>query len=213
MPALFMFGLTSESKLLSQMKNMASEAEHAQKMSEWAEKHEAIEDLIEKKGVGGYQPSLNKEERDIKLKDLFHKSVIESGVRVVEGDKLMPWHHAANFWQDHPFQILMGVGLPAVGYIFHKVNTGKEIMLSQKIMQTRVVGQFTVLVFLLSLMGFKEYMDRNGTFITEVEAERRVHEMIEAQKELQYRLAEGLVEQEHALEAVHKMHDMKTKER
>jgi len=209
MPALFMFGFTSESHLLFNMKEMAREADHTQKMSDWVERRVAVESVMTKNGET-YAPSLSPADRDFKLKELYKKSVLESGVRVVEGDKLKPHHILANFWQAHPFQILLGVGVPAVGLIFHKVNSSKDIMLSQKIMQTRVVGQFTAIVLLLSLMGFKEYMDQKGTFITEEEAERRVLDMVEAQKELQYRLAEGMIEQEHTLEAVHKMQGVKS---
>jgi hypothetical protein len=206
-----MFGLTSESHLLFNMKEMAREADHAQKMSEWAEKRVAVESTMARPTTGEtYTPSSSPVDRDLKLKELYKKSVLESGVRVVEGDALKPHHILANFWQAHPFQILLGVGVPAVGLIFHKVNSSKEIMLSQKIMQTRVIGQFTAIVLLLSLMGFKEYMDHEGTFITEHEAERRVADMVEAQKELQYRLAEGMIEHEHTLEAVHKLQGVKS---
>jgi hypothetical protein len=214
MPALFLFAVTSENSVVANMKTMAREADHAQKMTEWAEKRVAVEELQNKKftttidGVS-YAPTLSAVERDNKLKDLYQKSVLE-GLRVVVGDKLMPHHVVANFWQAHPFQILLVVGVPAVGYILHKVNTGKEIILSQKILQTRVVGQFTAIALLLGLMGFKEYMDQYGTFITETEAQRRVYEMVAAQKELQYRLAEGMMEQEHALDAVHRMHKVQT---
>ena len=194
------------------MHDMAHEAEHTQRMTEWAAKRQMIEEKIKKaEAEEGSQDAavytkLNEAERERKLQELYRKSVMNSGVRVVDGDKLKPYHVAANFWQEHPFQILLGIGVPAVGMIFMRRQGAGNIMLSQKIMRTRVMGQFTVLVFLLSLMGFKEYMDRSGTFITEVDAERRVREMMDAQNELQYRLAEGMVEQEHVKEAVSKMH-------
>lgn len=214
MPALFMFGFTSESKLIGQMHDMAHEAEHTQQMTEWAARRHMLEEKIRKReeteGPGAtVYTSLNDVERQRKFQELYRKSVMDSGVRVVDGDKLKLHHIAANFWQEHPFQILLGVGVPAVGMIFFRRQGSGNLMLSQKIMQTRVLGQFTVLVFLLTLMGFKEYMDSTGTFITEDEAERRVRDMMDAQKELQYRLAEGMVEQEHVKEAVSKMHKKK----
>ena len=55
-------------------------------------------------------------------------------------------------------------------------------------MHTRVMGQFSVIALLLGLMGFKEYMDRNGKFITEDEANARVAEMHQVREELKERL-------------------------
>lgn len=55
-------------------------------------------------------------------------------------------------------------------------------------MHTRIFGQFSVILMLLSLMGFKEYMDRSGKFITEQEADDRVESMRLAREELLARL-------------------------
>jgi len=55
-------------------------------------------------------------------------------------------------------------------------------------MHTRVMGQFSVITMLLGLMGFKEYMDRNGKFITEADADARVAEMGRVRQELLQRL-------------------------
>jgi hypothetical protein len=199
MPCLLAFGIASETGLTSKMYGMANADEHAREMAEWNTRRQHMEEQIRKRqaeeeGTDGgelYKP-LTDVERQKKMHSLYRKSVMDSGVRVVPGDTLGVAQRVANFWQEHPFQILIGLGLPAVGAIFMKRRAGNSsLMLSQQLMQTRVMGQFTVLAFLMSLMGFKEYMDRQGTYITEAEAEERVGEMMEAQRELQFRLVEG----------------------
>lgn len=55
-------------------------------------------------------------------------------------------------------------------------------------MHTRVMGQFAVITMLLTLMGFKEYMDRSGKYITESDVEARVAQMQESRMELLSRL-------------------------
>lgn len=211
MPCLFMFGFVSESGLINQMHGMADADEHARDMADWSVRKQRLEEQIRKRQAEegddetkkAYAP-LNDVEREKKLQVLYRKSVLDSGVRVVPGDKLSLTHTIANFWQDHPFQILIGLGIPAVGAIFMRRSAGNNLMLSQQILQTRVMGQFTVLAFLMTLMGFKEYMDRSGKFITEAEAERRVAEMMEAQRELQFRLVEGQHEAEHVKDLFHR---------
>ena len=118
------------------------------------------------------------------LLDLYRESVVNSGVRIVP--KLGPHHVIANFWQEHPFRMLAAAAVPAVGYIYFGRNEG--LQLQMKVMHTRVMGQFTVLALLLSLMGFKEYMDKNGKFITEEDAALRVMEMAEVRQGLLRRL-------------------------
>lgn len=56
-------------------------------------------------------------------------------------------------------------------------------------MHTRVYGQFAVLTMLLTLMGFKSYMDSWGRFVTEEEAEYRVAEMERMRRDLVERIA------------------------
>jgi hypothetical protein len=55
-------------------------------------------------------------------------------------------------------------------------------------MHTRVFGQFSVIIMLLSLMGFKSYMDNSGKFITQAEADNRVEEMKRMREELLKRI-------------------------
>ena len=75
------------------------------------------------------------------------------------------------------------MGLPVVGGIFYgQMAEGKKhLKLSQKVMHTRVYGQATVLGMLVSLMVFRDYMDRHGRFMEGWEAEEEdgnaAHEM------------------------------------
>lgn len=57
-----------------------------------------------------------------------------------------------------------------------------------KVMHTRVMGQFAVISMLLTLMGFKEYMDRSGKYVTEADVNSRVAQMQESRMELLVRL-------------------------
>mmetsp|Transcript_22706 Transcript_22706/g.59282 ORF Transcript_22706/g.59282 Transcript_22706/m.59282 type:complete len:110 (-) Transcript_22706:24-353(-) len=77
----------------------------------------------------------------------------------------MTHHMLANFMYDHPFHLLVASSLPVVGSIFLTQKDHAHLKLSQKIMHTRVLGQLSVLGILLSVMFFRDYMDRNGRFI------------------------------------------------
>ena len=76
-----------------------------------------------------------------------------------------------------------------------------------KIMHTRVIGQFAIISMLLSLMSFKEYMDRNGKFITEGEVEARVAQMQQSRVELLMRLQRDREESEKISEMRRKAHE------
>ena len=76
-----------------------------------------------------------------------------------------------------------------------------------KLMHTRVFGQFAVLTMLLSLMGFKEYMDRSGKFITEEDVQARVAQMQQSRGELLMRLHRDKVDAAKVAEKRRKAHD------
>ena len=84
---------------------------------------------------------------------------------------------ATSIQQENPFKILCAIGVPTVFYIFKGREGQQHLQLQMKLMHTRVFGQFAVISMLLSLMGFKEYMDRNGKYITEADVQSRVAEM------------------------------------
>jgi len=74
-------------------------------------------------------------------------------------------------------------------YIFKGRNEQAHLQLQSKIMHTRVYGQFAIISMLLTIMGFKSYMDSNGKFITEQDARLRVAEMERMRLELMDRIA------------------------
>jgi predicted Holliday junction resolvase-like endonuclease len=170
MPPLFMFGLTAEMKLSHSMEEMARQSDHSRQVSEWAEKvHEENKQAIRRMET---DTVLEK-----KLHAMYKQSVENSGVRIVPGDSLAFHHKVANFWQENPFKILAGIGVPTVLYIFRGRSDQKHLQLQSKLMHTRVFGQFAVVSMLLGLMGFKTYMDSHGKYITQHEADMRVEDM------------------------------------
>ena len=66
---------------------------------------------------------------------------------------------------------------------------------------TRSLSAIYYYEVLLGVMGFKEYMDQNGRFITEAEADERVEEMRRVRESLLHRL-------EYEREQANKQHDI-----
>ena len=96
--------------------------------------------------------------------------------------------------------------VPTVAWIFYGKAGQEHIPFQLKVMQTRVMGQASVIAMLLTLMGFKEYMDRNGKFITEAEADARVDEMKRVREQLIRRMrAEKEIHEgiQHEIEVAH----------
>eukprot|EP00549_Striatella_unipunctata_P012699 CAMPEP_0118705074 /NCGR_PEP_ID=MMETSP0800-20121206/19644_1 /TAXON_ID=210618 ORGANISM="Striatella unipunctata, Strain CCMP2910" /NCGR_SAMPLE_ID=MMETSP0800 /ASSEMBLY_ACC=CAM_ASM_000638 /LENGTH=209 /DNA_ID=CAMNT_0006607145 /DNA_START=168 /DNA_END=797 /DNA_ORIENTATION=- len=162
---------------------MANEQEHANMVVEHYHNNSNNKTITNKIG--------ETDETERKLMDLYRQSVQESGVRIIQGDKLGVHHRIANFWQENPFKMLAIAAVPSVGLIFYGRSGAKHLQLSHKILQTRVIGQFAVISLMLGLMGFKEYMDRNGTFITQVEADRRVQRIEVARADFLARLEQA----------------------
>jgi hypothetical protein len=106
MPALFAFALTSEHKMYHRMHEVAEETEHAIKSVEWADR----------KSRAAATPDT---EAKAAQRELYRQSVLHSGVRVVEGSELQPFHKAANFLQGNPFKCIGMIGVPSVAYIFY----------------------------------------------------------------------------------------------
>jgi hypothetical protein len=189
MPPLFVFAFSAERALDRKMREMAARNEHIMETAVWAERKHAeqnpnysLKNEIQSKDTNeNYDMDTNPH-----LMDLYRLSVEKSGVRVVP--ELQLHHKIANFWQEHPFRILAAVSVPALAYIFHGRNGQEHLQLQMKIMHTRIFGQFTVLVTLLTLMGFKSYMDQHGKFISETEAEERVAQMAEIRQSFLMRL-------------------------
>jgi len=208
-PPLFMFAFSSESKLRHRMEQMAHEADHSRSTAEWAEEHEqrtiAEENARIAQASSGLQrmhtssattdrtaaevDSLSSEDVERQLTELYNHSVANSGVRIVPGDRLGPHHLLSNYWQENPFKMLAGIGIPTVLYIFKGRNEKAHLQLQSKLMQTRVYGQGVVIALLLGLMGVKGYLDSMGQYITETEANARVEDMRQMRLQLKQRLA------------------------
>lgn len=228
MPPLFAFAAGAENKLIHTIHEKAGRKEHSKQMAEWSQEHELhehkrkLQKMSTKKILA--QPGMEEgnlktmgahnEEREEKILAKFRENVVNSGVRVVSGDSLGVQHKIANFWQENPFKILIAVGVPSVFYIFKGREGQKHLQLQSILMQTRVFGQFAVLTTLLALMGFKEYMDRSGKFITEDDVQARVAEMQQSRGELLWRLQRDREEADKVVEKRRKAHeaDLKSSE-
>lgn len=213
MPALFAFAFAAEQKLVHSMSEMKSHAHHSRQMAEWSQQ-QALDDhkkvlqrmstqkILSQPGMraeGGVASSDGgqvDEEHEKKLAAKFRESVVNAGVRVVPGDSLGVHHKIANFWQENPFKILAAIGVPTVLYIFKGKEGQQHLQTQMKIMHTRVLGQFAVVTMLLTLMGFKEYMDSSGKFITEEDVQGRIAQMQQSRGELLMRLQRDRMEAE-----------------
>lgn len=222
MPPLFAFAFSAEQKLVHSMHEMANNAHHSKQMAEWSHEHAleqhkkslkkmATQKILAQPGMMTTQSTSSSgsttfeseelnEEQERELAKKFRESVVDSGVRVVEGDMLGVHHRIANFWQENPFKILAAIGVPTVLYIFKGREGQQHLQTQMKIMHTRVFGQFAVITMLLTLMGFKEYMDRSGKFITEEDVQARVAQMQQSRAELLMRLQRDRMEAEKVAE-------------
>lgn len=214
MPPLFAFAWSAESKLVHSMHEMASHAEHSKQIAEWSEEHILkehkkqlqrmttqkilVQPGMREEVIAKFENEFDKdqEEHEKNVATKFRESVLNSGVRVVPGDSLSIHHKFANFFQENPFKILAGIGIPTVLYIFKGKEGQQHLQTQMKIMHTRVMGQFSVIIMLLSLMGFKEYMDRSGKFITEHNVQARIAQMQQSRAELMKRLQRDRMEAE-----------------
>jgi hypothetical protein len=168
MPALFAFGFFSENKLIDRMEEVAQESEHNMKTVAWAEH-------VKKTSA-----------KDMELHDLYRKSILDSGVRLVP--ELTPYHQAANYVQLNPFKCIAGFGVPAVAMIYFSEARKAHLPQQLKILHTRVFGQATVIATLLGIMSLKEIMDRSGRYITEDQVEERVEEMRLTRQQMLYNI-------------------------
>ena len=212
MPALFVFTLTSEQKMLHRMGEVAEETEHAIRSVEWADQEHR------KKAM---EADVELQQKAQELRHMYRQSILQSGVRVVETPTLQWYHQGANYVQANPFKVILGIGIPAIVGIFYG-KSGKEhctyslcigslslwhcyglshvciflpassleitVSLQMMILHTRVLGQFSVVCTLLGVMGLKDMMDKQGKFITESQVDERVLEMESTRAKLLERL-------------------------
>jgi hypothetical protein len=86
----------------------------------------------------------------------------------------LPWYgNTANYLYTHPFQMVAGMALPAVGGILWEQRKHPHLKFSQQIMHTRVFGQMAAVSILITTMVFRDLMSRTGGLFTE---EGREHE-------------------------------------
>lgn len=224
MPPFFAFVAGAEHNLVHNMQKMASTAEHTKQMAEWSQQHELdehrkhLQRMTTQKILGlpgmtadGDISKRSDADFENQIREKFRESVVNSGVRVVPGESLGFHHKIANFWQENPFKILAAIGVPTVLYIFKGRDGQQHLQTQMKIMHTRVIGQFAVISMLLSLMSFKEYMDRSGKFITEGDVEARVAQMQQSRAELLMRLQRDREETEKVAEMRRKAHEVDLK--
>jgi hypothetical protein len=174
MPALFVAALSSEHKLSHRMREIATETQHGTATVHWAEQQmnneRSMQSSSSTTSKANETPSFAETQR---LAALYQQSLESSGVCILPGN-LQWYHHVANYTAQYPFRVLAAVAVPSVGYIFYGRTEQAHLQLSQKIMHTRVIGQFATISLLLAVMGFKEYMDKNGRFISQEQADDRV---------------------------------------
>lgn len=156
------------------MREIAKESQHSHDSMLWAERQ------LTKRSEAKHA------EEQQELSNLYRRAIYESGVRVVP--ELKTHHIASNYVSENPFKVLATVAVPGVAWIFWGRAGQEHLTFAMKVMHTRVFGQFATISALLGVMGFKEYMDRNGKFITEDQAETRVKEMQELRNEMMARL-------------------------
>lgn len=212
MPALFAFGLTSENSLSSKMHQLADKARHTEDFVHWAErKYDEYQNPDSDDHV--QTRPLNNQEIEQQLADMYLDSVNQEHVKIVPGDKLKVHHRVANYVAAHPIKVLSSLSIPCIATIFYG-QTGKEHLdFSVKILHTRVFGQFATLSLLMGVMGFKEYMDSHGKFVTQAEADARVEQMKSIRSSLMQRLAMENRAQEKRKQKLQQAHEETLKEK
>ena len=194
MPALAVFSLVSERKVEQMKREIANNMEHKEKMFEWAQ-----QERDRRRQARANSSDRSEEEH---LSEIYRKTVLDSGFRIVPGNTLGVHHKIANFWQENPFKVLAGIGIPSILYIFKGRSEKAHLQVQSMIMHTRVFGQGLVIMSLLGIMGFKAYMDHEGKFITEADAEKRVEDMEDAHENFLMKLEQEDADEAHIKELV-----------
>lgn len=156
MPALFAFALTSEHKMYHRMHEVAEETEHTIKSVEWAD-NQIRRNTRQMKDQYGHDDIVQQKKKE-EQRQLYRQSVLNSGVRVVEGNELSTYEQTANFIHANPFKVIAGIGIPAVGFVFY--GQGGQETLQMRLLHTRVLGQASVLCTLMGIMALKDMMDK-----------------------------------------------------
>jgi hypothetical protein len=147
MPALFAFCWTAEHSLTNKMREIAKETQHNTATVEWAES-ELQKRLSNNKEILQQQQSLqnaSSSSSEAHVMALYQKSVYESGVCIVPGDRLGVHHEMANFVNANPIKFLAALAIPSVAWIFYGNTNKQHLNFSIKLLHTRVFGQFATI--------------------------------------------------------------------
>lgn len=144
MPALFACVCVAELTLTNKMHEIAKESEHNDQTVHWAEAE------LKKKQLANNNTELQRQLKSMDqdeqhLLAMYRKSVQESGICIIPGDRLGLHHKMANYVSANPIKVLASLAVPAVAWIFYG-NSGKQHLdFSVKLLHTRVFGQFATL--------------------------------------------------------------------
>jgi len=92
--------------------------------------------------------------------DAYHHEVIKK-----QRTTLNLYKRFANYTLEKPFSLIIMSSIPVIGMIAWHNKNQSALSVSQMIMHTRVIGQFSILVILTSTMGFYDYMRTRGPYL------------------------------------------------
>ncbi|KAL7576236.1 hypothetical protein ACA910_013716 [Epithemia clementina (nom. ined.)] len=196
MPALFTFGFVAETHMHHTMQAMAHEEEEQLRSFAMMSSNNNSKNNTTKSTTTSYKENTAAQQQH-DLMALYQRTLEREKYHIVTGvDELGPHHRLANYVSAHPIKSLGAVAVPAVGLILYGQAGQQHLPGSIKILHTRIIGQFTTVALLLSIMGFKDYMNRNGNFITEGDALRREEEMQRIRQQVLQRLEQQRADQQ-----------------
>lgn len=80
---------------------------------------------------------------------------------------LAGWQRASNFTYENPMKTIIGIVTPLYGLIFYRESTHpstRHMLLSQRLIHTRVYGQAIAISAVVAVMGFNETMKDQGPY-------------------------------------------------
>jgi len=87
----------------------------------------------------------------------------EQVIREQKRYKPLPFYKsAANYLNENPITIVAATGIPLAAAVLYKNMQVTDLAVQQRILNSRIMAQGGVITILLSVMGFKAFMDRNG---------------------------------------------------
>jgi hypothetical protein len=87
----------------------------------------------------------------------------EQKIRDQKRYKPLPFYkEAANYLNENPITIVAATGIPLAAAVLYKNLQAKDLAVQQRILNSRIIAQGGVITILLSVMGFKAFMDQHG---------------------------------------------------